>query len=325
MILSIDLSLYMHVRNATSPKDLWDTLKNFFAENGVTRKIGLLRPLISLRLENCESMQSYINQVIETSQSRSGFKISDEWVGSLLLAGLPEKFGPMIMAIENQKESAMKIFRSDNGGEFCASVFENFLESNGIVHQKTNAYTPEQNGVSERMNRTLVEKARCLMFDAKLSKQFWAEAINTAAYLRNRLVVTGLNNKTPYEIWHGRKPDVSNIRIFGSEVMVHIPKEKRQKIDKKAQKMLLVGYGTNVKGYRLYDPVKRDVIINEKPILAKDLNFADDMSVLDEEPVNKTEESLAQWGIMMGIHLWKAAAEMKHLMTQKTQILYLET
>lgn len=93
----------------------------------------------------------------------------------------------------------------------------------GINHQKTNPYTPEQNGLCERMNRTIIEKARCLLFDAKLSKEFWAEAVNTAFYLQNRIVKAGLKNCTPYEVWTGSKPNLSHLRIFGSTVMKHIP------------------------------------------------------------------------------------------------------
>lgn len=162
--------------------------------------------------------------------------------------------------VENQKGTKIKVLRTDNGGEFCSTVFQNFLVKNGIVHQKTNPYTPEQNGMLERMNRTIVEKARCLLFDAEFDKSFWAEAVSTAVYLRNRSVVTGLDNKTPLEAWSNKKPDVSNLRIFGSKVMVHTPKQKRSKWDKKAKEMFLVGFSDHVKGYRLYDPITKKVI-----------------------------------------------------------------
>ncbi len=197
--------------------------------------------------------------------------------------------------VENQVDRKIKILRTDNGGEFCSSVFESFLKVNGIIHQKTNPYTPEQNGMSERMNRTIVEKARCLLFDGNLSKIFWAEAVNTAVYLRNRSVVTGLD-KTPVEMWSNKKPDVGHIRIFGSEVMVHIPKEKRCKWDKKAIKMTLVGFSENIKGYRLYDPVKkvivtsRDVIIMEDVTTNFDVVFTDDSSGAETSPVPVGDE-----------------------------------
>lgn len=179
-----------------------------------------------------------------------------------------------IMA-ENQTNIKIKAFRTDNGGEFCSSTFEKFLTENGIIHQKTNPYTPQQNGMSERMNRTLVEKARCLLFDAGLDKSFWAEAVSTAVYLRNRSFASGLK-KTPYELWSQKQPNVSNLKIFGNEVMMLIPDEKRKKFDKKSQKMILIGFCENTKGYRLFDPItksivtSRDIIVNEKPSKSSD-------------------------------------------------------
>lgn len=171
--------------------------------------------------------------------------------------------------VENQKNDNIKILRTDNGGEFCSKAIEDFLKSFGIIHQKTNSYTPEQNGMAERNNRSIVEKARCLLFDANLDKSFWAEAVSTAVYLKNRSIASGLNGKTPYEVWYGKKPILNHIRLFGSPVMVHVPKERRTKWDKKARQHILVGYSEQVKGYRIYDLVKnqvttsRDVVVME--------------------------------------------------------------
>lgn len=172
--------------------------------------------------------------------------------------------------VENQKSTKIKILRTDNGGEFCSAVMENYMKQCGIIHQKTNPYTPQQNGLCERYNRSVVEKARCLLSDAQFEKMLWAEAVHTAVYLKNRSPAAGIHQKTPFELWMGYKPDVSHIRVFGSIAMTHIPKERRLKWDKKAKKLFLVGYADNTKGYRLYDPitktvtVARDVIIMEK-------------------------------------------------------------
>lgn len=173
--------------------------------------------------------------------------------------------------VENQQSQKIKILRSDNGGEFCSVEMENYLKRHGIIHQKTVAYTPEQNGLSERYNRSIVEKARCLLYDASFDKRLWAEAVNTAVYLKNRSPAAALdNNTTPYEMWTGRKPDLSHIRLFGSPAMVHIPKVKRNKWDKKSNMLQLVGYSENTKGYRLYDrdshkiTVARDVVVMER-------------------------------------------------------------
>ncbi|XP_026729562.1 uncharacterized protein LOC113495153 [Trichoplusia ni] len=103
IILTIDPSLYVHIKNELTAKGLWTKLKKLFDDNGFTRRIGLLRNLISIRGENCESMSQYVTSLLETSQrlNNTGFKISDEWIGSLLLAGLSKKFEPMIMAVEH--------------------------------------------------------------------------------------------------------------------------------------------------------------------------------------------------------------------------------
>lgn len=182
-----------------------------------------------------------------------------------------EYFKQFKSMVENQVERKIKILRSDNGGEFCGATFENFLKQAGILHQKSNCYTPEQNGSAERLNRTVVERARCLLFDAKLDKKFWAEAVNTAVYLRNRSTISGLENRTPFEVWFGKKPDISNLRIFGSKVMTHIPKENRLKWDKKSRKMILVGYSETSKGYRLYDPVTNKININRDVAIMEEI------------------------------------------------------
>lgn len=103
LVLTIHPSLYPHIKDAKTTQEVWTCLKNLYDDSGFMRKIGLLRTLISARLENHDSMESYINQIVETSQKlrRTGFKIDEEWVGSLLLAGLPEKYAPMIMAVEH--------------------------------------------------------------------------------------------------------------------------------------------------------------------------------------------------------------------------------
>lgn len=186
--------------------------------------------------------------------------------------------------VENQQSKKIKILRSDNGGEFCSTEMTDFLRKCGIIHQKTNIYTPEQNGLCERYNRSIVEKARCLLYDAKFDKCLWAEAVNTAVYIKNRSPAAGLqDNKTPYEIWTGRKPELNHLRIFGSPAMVHIPKEKRRKWDKKAKKMYLVGYSENIKGYRLYDPISRDVIVARDVVVMENTDNSLTTSIVIED------------------------------------------
>ena len=123
-------------------------------------------------------------------------------------------------AVERETECKLKMLRSDNGGEFTSRMLEEFLTKEGIKHQLTVPYTPQHNGVSERRNRTLVEMARCLMYEKKLPLKFWAEAVNTSAYLLNRMVTKILGDKTPFEYWYGLKPNLEHLRVFGSPCYV---------------------------------------------------------------------------------------------------------
>lgn len=134
-----------------------------------------------------------------------------------------------------------------------------FLCKSGIQHQTSNPYTPQQNGMAERMNRTLVERAKCLILNSRLQKFFWAEAVSTAAYITNRSPTKALDYKTPYEMWTGKRPHLNNMKIFGCHAMVHVPKESRRKWDSKATKIIFVGYCENTKGFRLYDESKKQI------------------------------------------------------------------
>lgn len=210
-----------------------------------------------------------------------------------------ETFKNFKQMAENQTERKIKVIRSDGGKEYCNHEFENFCKRSGIVHQKTNAYTPEQNGVSERMNRTLVERAKCMIFDAKLDVSFWGEAVNTAAYIINRSVASSLVDNTPEGIWTGSKVDLRGMRIFGSPVMVHVPKQRRRKWDTKSTKMLFIGYGENTKGYRCIDPLtkkiehSRDVVFMETQakVIESDSIEIDEIVVSVGDANDKNESS----------------------------------
>jgi hypothetical protein len=118
------------------------------------------------------------------------------------------------------------------------------------------------------MNRTLQEAALSMILHDGLSKAFWEEAVCNAAYVRNRVITTA-TAVTPYERWYGKKPDVSNLRVFGCTAYAHVPDASRQKLDQKAVKMRFVGYSLTQKGYRLYDEnrqrifIRRDITFNK--------------------------------------------------------------
>lgn len=168
-----------------------------------------------------------------------------------------EKFKEFKNLVENETNKKIKTLRKDNGKEYVNNDFKLFLCKSGIQHQTSNPYTPQQNGMAERMNRTLVERARCLILNSRLQKIFWTEGVSIAAYITNRSPTKALDYKTPYELWIGKRPNLNNMKIFGCHAMVHVPKESRRKWDSKATKMILVGYCEYTKGYRLYDESKK--------------------------------------------------------------------
>lgn len=114
--------------------------------------------------------------------------------------------------VENEIDCTIKVLRTDNGREYVNKEFEQYLKSKGIRHQLTVPYTPEQNGVAERTNRTIVEKVRCMIQDANCDQKFWAEAVNTAVYLKNRSPHKATKGTTPEEIWTGRKVNLSHLK-----------------------------------------------------------------------------------------------------------------
>ena len=184
---------------------------------------------------------------------------------------------------ENETECQIKTLRTDNGLEYCGAELTKEIEQAGIRRERTVAHTPQQNGVAERMNRTLVEMARCLLIKSNLPPSFWAEAIATAAYIRNRCPSRNLDEITPFEARFGHKPDVSNLRTFGCKAYALNKEPGRSKLGPKSKPCIFMGYSDESKAYRLWDPAgrkiikSRDVIFNEEskglPNLSKQENF----------------------------------------------------
>lgn len=174
-----------------------------------------------------------------------------------------------IKRAKNETGYDIKILRSDNGTEYVNSSVEKLLADNGIRHQKTVPYTPEQNGSAEREIRTLVEAARTMIFAKNLNMNLWAEAINTAVYVINRSGTSTVKGKTPYCLWFNKESNFSDFKVFGSDVYIHVPKQLRHKLDAKSTKGIFVGYSEETKGYRISNTAKNkievasDVIFNE--------------------------------------------------------------
>lgn len=164
--------------------------------------------------------------------------------------------------VENESGCKIQILRSDNGKEYTSSQFNLYCEEEGIERQLTVPYTPEQNGVSERRNRYIMEMARCMMHEKNLPKKFWAEAANTAVFLQNRLPTKAVKNQTPFEAWYGYKPPVNFLRVFGCLCFTYVPQVKRDKLDKKAVSGIFIGYSDVSKGYKVFQPETETVTIS---------------------------------------------------------------
>ncbi|KAG8480151.1 hypothetical protein CXB51_024883 [Gossypium anomalum] len=159
----------------------------------------------------------------------------------------------------------IKRLRTNNGGEYKSDPFFDVCQEYGIVRHFTVRDTSQQNGVAERMNRTLLEKVRCMLSNAGLGKQFWAEAVTYAGHLVNRLPSSALERKTPMEVWSGKSTTVyDSLHVFGSTAYYYV---KESKLDPRAKKALFMGITSGVKGFRLW------CLDTKKMICSKDVTF----------------------------------------------------
>ncbi|KAH9735190.1 hypothetical protein KPL71_017659 [Citrus sinensis] len=168
--------------------------------------------------------------------------------------------------VEREADSQIKILRTDRGGEFNSQEFGSFCENHGIRRQLTAAYTPQQNGVCERKNRTILNMVRSLLQMSGLSKSFWPEAVVWSVYILNRSPTIAVQNITPEEAWSGCKPAVDHFRVFGCIAYVHVPDEKRRKLHDKCVKCIFLGVSDHSKAYKLYDPIIKKVVISRDVI-----------------------------------------------------------
>jgi len=175
-----------------------------------------------------------------------------------------------------------------------STEFEEFLKNKGIKHETSVVHSPQQNGVSERMNRSLVESVRAMIYHAGLSETFWAEAVHTAACTRNHVTTTA-TGLTPYEHWYCRTADVSHLRVFGCTAYAHIPVADRRKLDK-SSKLRFLGYANGQKGYRLLNMEKKKLVIS-RDVVFNEADFGQQKEPVEikpdaEEEVDETPEDL---------------------------------
>lgn len=146
--------------------------------------------------------------------------------------------------------------------ESTSQEFNEYLKKRGITRKLTISFNSEQNRVVDRRNRTLLNTARCLMMDAGLPASFCAEAVNTANYSPNHSPSRSLNERTPYELWTAKVPDVSYFRVFGTWVFYLGREPRKVKFDSRGRKGIFLGYAEENQGYRIWSPGGRKVVIN---------------------------------------------------------------
>ena len=159
-------------------------------------------------------------------------------------------FKEFMAEAEKQSGKFVKVLRSDGGGEYDSREFVDFCKQHGIKKQTTTRYTPQQNGVAERKNRTIMNMARSLLTERKLSKDYWAEAVACSVYILNRSPTSSVHGKVLKEKWSGLKVTVSHFRIFGCIAFAHVPEELRKKLDDRSEKYIFIGYSEQSKAYR---------------------------------------------------------------------------
>ena len=179
--------------------------------------------------------------------------------------------------VETQSGNKIKYLQSDNGKEYRNNEFDKFLKDSGIGRRLTVTHTPEQNGVAERKNRTLVEMARCLLIQSGLPPSFWGEAINTANYIRNRHPSNSLDGKTAFEKWTGKIPNVKYFREFGCEVFTLNRDQNKSKLASRSNKGIFLGYSEQSKAYRV-------CIVEEQRIdITRNMKFIENSKKLNNE------------------------------------------
>ena len=182
---------------------------------------------------------------------------------------VPEKFSSLML-------------RSDGGGEYNNKAFDEFCFAQGIKQEMTAPYSPHQNGVAERRWKTVGDMPGCLLKKANLPNSSWARAVDVVFYLTNRCLSCNLPpNKTPFELFYGRKPDLSNLKVFGCSAFQFLEVDVK-KLDSKAVREILVGYGRTHDSYYLYNPVtgkishSRNKSFIEKESLGFGSSFSED-------------------------------------------------
>jgi hypothetical protein len=206
--------------------------------------------------------------------------------------------------MEVELGTRLKTLRTDNGGEFTSRAFEDFCDQEGITHQFSAPYTPQQNGVVERRNRSVLGMTRSILKAMELPQNLWGEGIRHSIYLLNRVPTKALKDKTPYETLKGRKPNLDHLKVFGCVCHVKVPSSHLKKLDDRSQRLVHLGVQPNTKAYRLFDPINKKIVVSRDVIFEENTkwqwkNYLDEFDtqtpgwkdfIVQVNPIQMTEE-----------------------------------
>lgn len=203
------------------------------------------------------------------SRARYWMPMVDEASGYIHVALLRNKsdalegFSQFKARAETQTGKQIKHLRDDKGGEFMSKAFDDFCAKAGIIREHTIRNTPEQNGTAERANRRISEGATALLNESKLPPSFWGFAVLAYAYVVNRCSSQARKGSTAFERWHGIKPSVKHLRIFGCAAYVHIQKDQRRALEAHTRKLVFVGYPSDRPGWMFWDSSNRSIVYSD--------------------------------------------------------------
>ncbi len=198
--------------------------------------------------------------------------------------------------VEKEKGVSIKCLRSNGGGKYFSKEFSEYLNEHGIQRKYSCSYSPQQNGVAERKNRHIVEITRAMLNEKNLPNYFWAKVVVTIIYIMNRTPTAAIHGMTSEEKFTSKNPDVSHLRVFGCIAYVHVPDEKRLKLDPKAGKCIFIGYSLEQKGYRCFNlstrklQVSRDVVFYEMVSWYPPLQIVEDGEATNGDVPSKVEQ-----------------------------------
>ena len=211
-------------------------------------------------------------EVLSLGKKRYFCTLTDDKTGYMWYqpCALKSDFVPWFIKMDslfaNHYQTHTKILRSDRGGEYVNATLEEYCAAHGIIMESTVPHTPEQNGVAERANRKILDKGRTIMRDVSAPDFLWADAFATTVYAINRTISNHNRLMMPFEAFFGKKPDISHMRIWYSNVFIHQPKGLGAgKLGERGHQVKFLGYPDNTTGYKVYDPRTHKVSIVHAP------------------------------------------------------------